>query len=98
MQGFTLTCLSVRAECDRTKGSEELRQREGWRCRDLHIHNPLFACTYLLLINRRNGPRYQRVLALCAFLNRGNTEGTNSSKILCLTFVYILLYVNLCQD
>ena len=32
------------------------------------------------------------------FLNRGNTEGTTSSKILCLTFVYVLLYVNLCQD
>ena len=32
------------------------------------------------------------------FFNRGNTEGTNSSKILCLTFVYVLLSVNLCQD
>ena len=52
----------------------------------------------LVLINRRNGPRYQRVLALCAFLNRGNTEGTNSSKILCSMFVYVLFYVNLCQD
>ena len=51
-----------------------------------------------VLINRRNGPRYQRVLALHAFLNRGTTDGTNSSKILCLTFVYVLLYVNLCQD
>ena len=33
----------------------------------------------MVLINRRNGPRYQCVLALCAFFNRGNTEGTNSS-------------------
>ena len=24
------------------------------------------------------------------FLNRGNTEGTNASKISCLTFVYVL--------
>ena len=37
----------------------------------------------------RNGPRYQRVLALCAFFNRGNTEGTNSSKIFRLMFVYV---------
>ena len=51
------------------------------------------------LINRRNGPRYQRVLALCAFFfNTGDTEGTNSSKILFLTFVYVLFYVNLCRD
>ena len=33
----------------------------------------------LVLINRRNGPRYQRVLALRAFFDRGDTEGTNSS-------------------
>ena len=52
----------------------------------------------LVMINRRNGPRYQRVLALCAFFNRGDTEGTNSSKILCAMFVYVLFYVNLCQD
>ena len=32
------------------------------------------------------------------FFNGVNTEGTNSSKILSLTFVYVLLYVNLCQD
>ena len=30
------------------------------------------------------------------FLNRGDTEGTNSSKILCSMFVYVLFYVNLC--
>ena len=52
----------------------------------------------LVLINRRNGPRYQRVLALCAFFNRGDTEGTNSSKILCPMFVYVVFYVNLCHD
>ena len=50
----------------------------------------------MVLINRRNGPRYQRVLALCAFFNRGDTEGTNSAKILCSMFVYVLFYVNLC--
>ena len=35
--------------------------------------------------------------SLLCFFNRGNTEGTNSSKILCLTFMYVLLDVNLCQ-
>ena len=53
----------------------------------------------LVLLNRRNGPRYQRVLFLCAFFfffNSGDTEGTNSSKMLCLMFVYVLIYVNLC--
>ena len=52
----------------------------------------------LVLINRRNGQRYQRVLALSAFFNRGDTKGTNSSKILCPMFVYVLFYVNLCHD
>ena len=32
------------------------------------------------------------------FFNRGDTEGTNSSKILCPMFVYVLFYVNLCHD
>ena len=52
----------------------------------------------LVSINRRKGPRYQRVLALChmCFFHRGDTEGTNSSKILCSMFVYVLFYVNLC--
>ena len=30
------------------------------------------------------------------FFNRGETEGTNSSKILCSRFVYVLFHVNLC--
>ena len=40
-----------------------------------------------------NGPWFQHVLALCAFFNRGDTQGTNSPKILCVD-----VYVNLCQD
>ena len=32
------------------------------------------------------------------FFNRGDTEEINSSKILCSMFVYVLFYVNLCQD
>ena len=34
--------------------------------------------------------------SLMCFFNRGDTEGTNSSKILCSMFVYVLSYVNLC--
>ena len=30
--------------------------------------------------------------------NRGDTEGTNSMNILYSMFVYVLFYVNLCQD
>ena len=43
----------------------------------------------LLLINQRNGQRYQRVLVLCALLNWGNTVGTNSLNILCLMFLCV---------
>ena len=53
----------------------------------------------MLVISRRNDPRYQCVPALCTFFfNRDDTEGTISSKILCSMFVYVLFYVNLCQD
>ena len=36
--------------------------------------------------------------SLMCFFNRGDTEGTNSSKVFCLMFVYVLFYVNLCHD
>ena len=36
--------------------------------------------------------------SLMCFFNRGDTEGTNSSKILCWMFAYVLFYVNLCHD
>ena len=36
--------------------------------------------------------------SLMCFFNRGDTEGTNSSKILCPMFVYVLFYVSLCHD
>ena len=63
------------------------------------VHSFFILLKNLVSINRRNGPRYQRVLVLCAFFffNRGDTERTNSSKILCSMFVYVLFYVNLCQ-
>ena len=34
--------------------------------------------------------------SLMCFFNRGDTGGTNSSKIFCSMFVYALFYVNLC--
>ena len=61
------------------------------------VHSFFILFKNLVLINRWNGPRYQHVLALHAF-KRGDTEGTNSSKLLCLMFVYVLFYVNLCHD
>ena len=52
----------------------------------------------LVLINQRNGPQYHHVLlALCVFFNRGDMEGTNSWKMLCSMFVYVLFYANLCH-
>ena len=36
--------------------------------------------------------------SLMRFFNRGNTVGTNSSKILCLMFVYVLFYVYVGSD
>ena len=57
------------------------------------VHSFFILFKNLVLINQWNGPRYQRVLALCAFFNRGNTEVTNSLTILCFTFVYVLLYL-----
>ena len=67
----------------------------------MHLHNFFFFLLFLsilflylqknlILINRRNGPRYQRALALCDFFfNRDDTEGTNSSKMLCSMFLYV---------
>ena len=36
--------------------------------------------------------------SVMCFFNRGDTEGTNSSKILGSMFVYVLFYVGLCRD
>ena len=34
----------------------------------------------------------------CVLFNGGDAKGTDSSKILCPIFVYVLFYVNLCYD
>ena len=62
------------------------------------VHSFFILKKNLVLINQPKGSRYQRVQAVCAFFDRDNIEGNNSLKNLCLTFVYVLLYVNLCQD
>ena len=36
--------------------------------------------------------------SLMCFFNRGDTEGTNSSKMLYPMSMYVLFYVNLCHD
>ena len=60
---------------------------------------------FLILLKKKSGidksTEWSTIPAcprLMCFFNRGDTEGTNSSKILCLMFVYVLFYVNLCHD
>ena len=62
-------------------------------------------CTFLFLYFFKSGidksTEWSMIPAcpsLMCFFNRGDTEGTNSSKILCPMFVYVLFYVNLCHD
>ena len=43
----------------------------------------------LVLINRRSGRRYQRVLALCAFLTGAIPKGLILRKKNCLMFLYV---------
>ena len=57
----------------------------------------LFFFFNLVLINPRNGRRYQRVLSLCTFLTGVIPKGLILRQF-CLMFVYVLLYGNLCQD
>ena len=69
----------------------------------MHLYDIIFICNCFcsflfytfftaVLINRQNSPQYLYAF----FFNSGDTKGTNSSKILCLMFVYVLFYVNLC--
>ena len=51
----------------------------------------------LVLINRRNGPRYQRVLALCAFSTGVIPKGLILQNFVSDVCVF-LFYVNLCHD
>ena len=50
------------------------------------VHSFFYTFLNLVLINQRNGPRYQHVLALCAFLTGVILKGLILQKIyvLCL--------------
>ena len=50
----------------------------------------LLVCKNLILINRRNGPWYQRVLAFYAFLTGAISKGLILRKF-CLRFVYVFV-------
>ena len=59
---------------------------------------------FLILFKKKYGidksTEWSPILAcpsLTCFSNRGDTEGTNSSKMLCPMFVYVLFYVGLCH-
>ena len=62
----------------------------------------LFLFFYFLKSGIDNSTEWSMIPAcpsfMCFFFNRGDTEGTNSLNILCSMFVYVLFYVNLCQD
>ena len=68
----------------------------------MHLYNILFFFLLLLSIPFlyffKNLVLIPACPSLMRFFNMGDTEGTNSSKILCSTFVYVLFDVNLCQD
>ena len=74
----------------------------------MHLYNIsefFIACPFLFYTFKKSGvdksTEWSTIPAcpsLMCFFNRGDTEGTNSSKILCLIFVYVLFYANLCRD
>ena len=75
----------------------------------MHLYNVFFIffycfCSFLFYTFLKSGidksTEWSTIPAcpsLMCFFNRGNTEGTNSSKILCPMFVYVLFYVGLCH-
>ena len=67
------------------------------------VHSFFLFFLYIYILFKKPGTdkstEWSTILAcpsrMC-FFNRGDTEGTNSSKILCSMFVYVLFYVNVC--
>ena len=55
------------------------------------VHSFFILFKILVLINRRNGPRYQRVLPLCAFLTGVIPKGLILQKICVRCFVCFVL-------
>ena len=73
----------------------------------VHLYDIFIACvrSFFLYFKKKSGidksTQWSTIPAcpsLMCFFNRGDTEGTNSSKVLCLMFVYVLFYVDLCHD
>ena len=69
----------------------------------LLVHSSFFSFLHLKKSGIRKSTEWSTIpacpsLVCFFFFNRADTEGTNSSKILCSMFVYVLFYVNLCQD
>ena len=61
------------------------------------VHSFFILFKNLALINPTEWSTIPACLSLMCFFNRGDTEGTNSSKILCPMFVHVLFYVGLCH-
>ena len=71
----------------------------------IHLHNIfnfslLLSVPFLYCFKSMEGSTIPECPSHMCFFNRGNTEGTNSLKIMCLMFIYIyvLFDINLCQD
>ena len=71
----------------------------------MHLHNFFIASvhSFFILFKKKydidKSTEWSTIPAcpcLMCFFNRGGTEGINSSKIVCSTFVYVLFYVNFC--
>ena len=61
-----------------------------------HVHS-CFIC-----LKKKSGidksTEWSMIPACPSLFYRGDTDGTNSSKILCSMFVTVLFHVNLCRD
>ena len=99
----TLLCLNIQLEAGEYFSSEEMSlflQGELLLILSLILSlSPLFYTFLKSGIDKSTEwSTIPACLSLMCFFNRGDTEGTNSSKILCPMFVYVLFYVNLCHD
>ena len=68
----------------------------------MHLYSIFYcSCPFLFYTLKKSGidksTEWSTIPAcpsLVCFFNRGDTTGTNSSKMLCLMFVFVLFYVN----
>ena len=64
----------------------------------MHLYENQFCPFFLVLVNQMEEFMILVCPSLLCFFNKGDIRWTNSSKKLCLMFLYVLLYINLCQD